>query len=94
MLKTARDMVRRLGFVGAFLLALTTATLSVEAQPCAPDAEGTASALAATSKAVQSDPCAAQECRDCGLACAPSSGPAGRRRCSSRYPRTGVRACG
>lgn len=70
MLKTARDMVRRVGFVGALLLALTTATLAVEAQACVGGGEAVASASIAADIVQTADPCASRECRDCGLACA------------------------
>lgn len=71
MLLAARTLLRQIGFVCALLVALTTATLAVEAQACAPGAEAAVSAsLTAAVTAVQTDPCASQECADCGLACA------------------------
>jgi len=63
-------MIRRFGFVSALLLALTTVTLSVEVQACAPDRDAAASAaFTVAADAVQADPCASDECRDCGLSC-------------------------
>jgi len=68
MLRTARDMLRRFGFVSAMLLALTTVTLGTEVQACAPDRSAAVAADIATT--FQADPCASRECQDCGLACA------------------------
>lgn len=65
MLKTARDIFRRFGFVGMLVLTLAMALPVSETQACAP-APGTPPA---TSASAQADECGSRTCEDCGLGC-------------------------
>jgi hypothetical protein len=66
MLKTARNMLRRFGFVCTLLLTLASVMPAAAAQVCAP---GSAPAVSAS---IPADGCTLEDCRDCGLACSHS----------------------
>lgn len=66
MLKAARDMLRRFGFIGVLLMTLAS-VVPAAAEGCAP---GAAQTPAVASASIQtSDSCTADGCQDCGIAC-------------------------
>lgn len=70
MLRAALHRFRRLGFVGALLLALATVALPVDGQVCAPAAAGIEATAGDLTATVQTDPCGEDGCGDCAATCA------------------------
>ena len=63
----ARNIFGRFAFVGMIMLALTVVMLAAPAQAaiCPPDGEATTVTVS-----IAPDPCAAEDCGDCAIACA------------------------
>lgn len=68
MIRAARDLIRRLGFVSVLLLALVFAAPAFESHACA-DAERPSGVMAGVA-AVDAGPGDDASCADCGPACA------------------------
>jgi len=65
MIRAARHLLRRLGFISVMLMAMAMVMPSSEAQACAPSA----GEPAAVSIVLDADGCDISECGDCGAAC-------------------------
>ena len=68
MLKAARNLLRRFGFISALLLLLASVVPAAAAEGCALGAAEMA-AVSTVASVQTSDACVADGCQDCGLAC-------------------------